>query len=121
MKRFAISVPASSANIGPGFDSAGLALNRYLTLEVSGQEKWEITQDSDFLPPITHYEDHFIYETAKQIAEQHNEILPACKVNIKRSEEHTSELQSRGHLVCRLLLEKKESIGRCRWSKKQSQ
>src|SRR5439155_2928561 len=26
-----------------------------------------------------------------------------------RSEEHTSELQSRGHLVCRLLLEKKKS------------
>src|SRR5207253_5111213 len=28
--------------------------------------------------------------------------------NVKRSEEHTSELQSRGHLVCRLLLEKKK-------------
>src|SRR5690625_1248864 len=27
---------------------------------------------------------------------------------INRSEEHTSELQSRGHLVCRLLLEKKK-------------
>src|SRR5439155_25138269 len=27
-----------------------------------------------------------------------------------RSEEHTSELQSRGHLVCRLLLEKKNKI-----------
>src|SRR5437870_7084521 len=27
---------------------------------------------------------------------------------ILRSEEHTSELQSRGHLVCRLLLEKKK-------------
>src|SRR5690625_6025580 len=26
----------------------------------------------------------------------------------ERSEEHTSELQSRGHLVCRLLLEKKQ-------------
>src|SRR5207253_9532540 len=26
----------------------------------------------------------------------------------ERSEEHTSELQSRGHLVCRLLLEKKK-------------
>src|SRR5437870_6766565 len=26
---------------------------------------------------------------------------------VVRSEEHTSELQSRGHLVCRLLLEKK--------------
>src|SRR5439155_19524750 len=27
-----------------------------------------------------------------------------------RSEEHTSELQSRGHLVCRLLLEKKNQL-----------
>src|SRR5690625_6851896 len=29
-------------------------------------------------------------------------------VRQQRSEEHTSELQSRGHLVCRLLLEKKK-------------
>src|SRR5437870_10329227 len=29
-----------------------------------------------------------------------------------RSEEHTSELQSRGHLVCRLLLEKKKAFER---------
>src|SRR5439155_19867919 len=28
---------------------------------------------------------------------------------VERSEEHTSELQSRGHLVCRLLLEKKKN------------
>src|SRR5437870_8562905 len=30
--------------------------------------------------------------------------------HLERSEEHTSELQSRGHLVCRLLLEKKKKI-----------
>src|SRR3989442_11889780 len=29
-------------------------------------------------------------------------------LKLKRSEEHTSELQSRPHLVCRLLLEKKK-------------
>src|SRR5207253_10332470 len=29
-------------------------------------------------------------------------------IDITRSEEHTSELQSRGHLVCRLLLETKK-------------
>src|SRR5207253_10387155 len=32
------------------------------------------------------------------------------RVRQRRSEEHTSELQSRGHLVCRLLLEKKNKI-----------
>src|SRR5690606_40944462 len=31
-------------------------------------------------------------------------------IQIKRSEEHTSELQSRENLVCRLLLEKKKNI-----------
>src|SRR5437660_2658306 len=31
-------------------------------------------------------------------------------VALVRSEEHTSELQSRGHLVCRLLLEKKKPV-----------
>src|SRR5687768_18000226 len=32
-----------------------------------------------------------------------------------RSEEHTSELQSRLHLVCRLLLEKKKNSGTSYW------
>src|SRR5207253_7884854 len=34
--------------------------------------------------------------------------LPLPVQSKQRSEEHTSELQSRGHLVCRLLLEKKK-------------
>src|SRR6266511_4457265 len=33
---------------------------------------------------------------------------PALKTHAPRSEEHTSELQSRENLVCRLLLEKKK-------------
>src|SRR5207253_10512311 len=39
--------------------------------------------------------------TAKAQIGQHDALV------MQRSEEHTSELQSRGHLVCRLLLEKK--------------
>src|SRR5690625_5918358 len=38
-----------------------------------------------------------------------------------RSEEHTSELQSRGHLVCRLLLEKKKNTIKYARSDDQSQ
>src|SRR5258708_20928188 len=34
--------------------------------------------------------------------------VPVIPTGIKRSEEHTSELQSPDHLVCRLLLEKKK-------------
>src|SRR3712207_7277921 len=35
-----------------------------------------------------------------------------------RSEEHTSELQSRQYLVCRLLLEKKKKRTRCLWQRR---
>src|SRR2546422_2277127 len=41
----------------------------------------------------------------------------ACQISTRpsltRSEEHTSELQSRLHLVCRLLLEKKKRQNKC--------
>src|SRR3712207_7083016 len=40
-------------------------------------------------------------------------ILGLCRasgVPVSRSEEHTSELQSRQYLVCRLLLEKKKNL-----------
>src|SRR2546430_3801803 len=35
----------------------------------------------------------------------------ACRIELVRSEEHTSELQSQSNLVCRLLLEKKKICG----------
>src|SRR5947207_9322497 len=39
--------------------------------------------------------------------------VPGARVVAFRSEEHTSELQSHSDLVCRLLLEKKNSTPRC--------
>src|SRR6266536_5939414 len=42
------------------------------------------------------------------------DLLQPPHVHRRRSEEHTSELQSRVDLVCRLLLEKKKKI--VRWS-----
>src|SRR5207253_10477834 len=46
---------------------------------------------------------------ANEILDALNEQGGAFKKKDDRSEEHTSELQSRGHLVCRLLLEKKKT------------
>src|SRR5258707_5305557 len=42
---------------------------------------------------------------------QHRELPAGWDKNLPRSEEHTSELQSRQYLVCRLLLEKKKRCG----------
>src|SRR5439155_23454658 len=56
------------------------------------------------------------YEFFHQQAEEYRKALKGAEEKLtsfskdQRSEEHTSELQSRGHLVCRLLLEKKKKI-----------
>src|SRR5690349_23690088 len=46
---------------------------------------------------------------AGNVVEQHQRIADLALIDIDRSEEHTSELQSRRDLVCRLLLEKKKT------------
>src|SRR3712207_7078697 len=43
-----------------------------------------------------------------QLVDHAAEVADAVGVAVGRSEEHTSELQSRQYLVCRLLLEKKK-------------
>src|SRR3712207_7359387 len=43
------------------------------------------------------------------------ELLKDVKLERRRSEEHTSELQSRQYLVCRLLLEKTSTTSSPRW------
>ena len=41
-----IIVPATSANIGPGFDSVGVALSKYLEIEVLEEsQEWVIEHD----------------------------------------------------------------------------
>src|SRR5437870_10343691 len=57
--------------------------------------------------------DDLLYRCGLHLNVKVGEDLPAVglqrEVGLQiRSEEHTSELQSRGHLVCRLLLEKKK-------------
>src|SRR3989442_2843085 len=45
-------------------------------------------------------------------------VYGTARLQDDRSEEHTSELQSRPHLVCRLLLEKKKTARR--WKRRRS-
>src|SRR2546427_4927796 len=47
-------------------------------------------------------------EEAQIIIEFQKKVADVLGIPLKRSEEHTSELQSQSNLVCRLLLEKKK-------------
>src|SRR5207253_9131051 len=65
--------------------------------------------------PTGRQQGHVRYAPSRRLAEIDDETEAAAPHHVAalpatgRSEEHTSELQSRGHLVCRLLLEKKKT------------
>ncbi len=80
MKPFRIRVPASTANIGPGFDSLGLALALYLTVDVSPSSKWRVEQHSPHLSADANAEDNYILQIARETAGQFHKELPACKL-----------------------------------------
>lgn len=81
-KAWSISVPGSTANLGPGFDSIGLALGLYLKLEVSLAEQWSFVHHSIHLPEEIVVEEHLIYTVAQQVAARYQVELPACKVEM---------------------------------------
>src|SRR5699024_11822716 len=74
--------------------------------EVLKQE--EINQVIQLIQEYEENQTNFIFiEELNVFYEQDSEVMLANEFNDDRSEEHTSELQSRFDLVCRLLLEKK--------------
>ena len=62
-----IIVPATSANEGPGFDSVGIAVSKYLTIDVlEAQENWWI--EHDLGEEIPSDEENLLLQTALQVA-----------------------------------------------------
>lgn len=62
-----IIVPATSANIGPGFDSVGVAVSKYLTIEVLGEsDHWLIEHDLERRIPSN--ERNLLIKVARRIA-----------------------------------------------------
>ena len=93
MSRFRISVPASSANVGPGFDVLGLALPLWLELKVTTSEFQSLTA---FNCTITREGDGF--EKISEEPEQN--LITKTALNVLRCHDKQSfPLQTHVHIV----------------------
>lgn len=81
-KPFFIHVPASTANIGPGFDSMGLALDLYLTLEVEPSDHWRFTASSPELQGLPNDKSHFIYQVVAEVENRFHVSIEPCTVKM---------------------------------------
>ncbi|MCL4401572.1 MAG: homoserine kinase, partial [Acidobacteria bacterium] len=77
-----VKVPASSANIGPGFDALGLALGIYLECRFRPAAQLTITVTGRDCQSIPTGADNLIWQTALAVAEQVRRPLPAIELMV---------------------------------------
>src|SRR5690625_5610356 len=81
---------------GPG-DLMGTQQSGILNFKLA-----DLAKDQKILSSARYFAEHILKEDPNLSLEKNTNIRNHFKIYHRRSEEHTSELQSRGHLVCRL-------------------
>jgi homoserine kinase len=80
---FTVKVPASSANLGPGFDSLGVALNLYMEVQAKRSDTWKVTLLSQSLTGFPGDEKNFICQIAIKTAEVYKLEMPTLHISVK--------------------------------------
>jgi homoserine kinase len=84
MNRFTVKVPASTSNLGPGFDTIGLALNLYneYSFELLPAGAESTLEYSSNLPDteVPYTKDNLVYRAFDYVFKRENQKTPAVKI-----------------------------------------
>lgn len=80
---FSVVVPASTANLGPGFDSAGLALSLYMTVRVSPSDIWVVTYEDAGFESLAGGAENLIVKTVNDVAKRYGRQAPCSKLSVQ--------------------------------------
>lgn len=82
--KLSLKVPASTANLGCGFDSIGMALNKFLYIDAQPirAQQWKFHHEGPHLNGLPDDETNYIYKTAQYVAEKFNVQLPALEIKM---------------------------------------
>lgn len=82
MKGFSVSVPASTANLGPGFDSIGLALDLYMAVHVTKASAWSVDYLTESYQFLSGASDNLLVTTIQYTADRYGKELPPAKLEV---------------------------------------
>lgn len=81
-KRVRVKVPASTANLGPGFDTLGMALNLYAWIEMSVSENISIHLYGDNMEGVSTDPSNLIYQVAQIVFDRVGVRYPNLEISI---------------------------------------
>ncbi len=77
-----LKLPATSANLGPGFDAAGLALSMHLTVDAEVASEWSIEAAGRDAALCAALENNLIVDTYRTAAEDAHVDAPALRLTL---------------------------------------
>ena len=82
-KTLQVRVPASSANLGPGFDCMALALGLYTTVRLSASEQLEVVPIGETLKDTPRDSSNYVYESLLEVFERVGQSVPPLRLEIE--------------------------------------
>ncbi len=80
--RFTVKAPASSANIGPGFDALGIALDLWNEADVATADETTVTLDGPDGPMLLDHE-NLVLVAMEELAREHDCALPPIALTLR--------------------------------------
>lgn len=82
MKEITLKIPATSANLGLGFDSMGLAVDLFLSITAKTATEWHFTFKTKALAGLAANEENMIAQTAQTVAKQFKQKMPPLAIEM---------------------------------------
>lgn len=80
---FSVVVPATTANLGPGFDSIGLALALYMKVDVTAADEWTVQYDGDEYGELASGDDNLIVTTIQHVAKRKGQVASPLQLRVQ--------------------------------------
>ncbi|BBI32548.1 homoserine kinase [Cohnella abietis] len=109
--RVVVKVPSSTANLGPGFDSLGMALSLFAWVSMAPAEKTRITLVGDNLQGVAEDKTNLVYEVAQAVFNKAGIELPELDIGIRSDIPLTRGLGSSASAIVGALVAANTLIG----------
>lgn len=109
--RIRVKVPASTANLGPGFDSLGLALDLHAWVEMAVAEKTTIRLYGDHMAGIPQDKSNLVYRVAQSLFVKAGVSVPELDIEMYSDIPLTRGLGSSAAAIVAALVAANELIG----------
>lgn len=80
---FSVTVPATTANLGPGFDNLGMALSLYMQIDIRSANEWSVNYAGEEYAGLPNDETNLIVQTIIEVAKRYDQTVMPHQLDVQ--------------------------------------